>query len=357
HCIAMCGGFVLSYSLKQKSNSFIPHLSYGAGKLISYTVIGALFGLIGSAVAFTREMRIIAAFIAGAFLILYGFGMLNLLPRFASGLNLSWISKIRSYLASKGPFATGIATGFFIACGPLQAMYVLAAGSGDIAFGAFSLFFFGLGTLPVLLGFSYVSSMISRATANRITQYSGVIVILLGFFMVNNALALSGAQLISTTPETDAVESQLISDSKSLPSGVSSENVEEQVIRMKVNRYGFQPNSFVLRKDVPVKWIIDGEEINGCNNEIIVREYGLDIPVSRGEQIIEFTPNREGTVSWSCWMGMIQGRFIVVDNELPDGAEQLINDEPEIVNTGSSCGVGTGGSCGGSGCGCGCGGR
>ncbi|MBP3411432.1 MAG: sulfite exporter TauE/SafE family protein, partial [Clostridia bacterium] len=50
HCIAMCGGINLSQclpgSVRQK-NALLPSLCYNAGRVISYTVIGLLLGLIG----------------------------------------------------------------------------------------------------------------------------------------------------------------------------------------------------------------------------------------------------------------------------------------------------------------------
>jgi plastocyanin domain-containing protein len=130
-----------------------------------------------------------------------------------------------------------------------------------------------------------------------------------------------------------------------------------QVIHMDVTAYGWEPNSFVLKKGVPVRWEIDAKQLNGCNNEIIVREYGLDIVLKKGLQVVEFTPEEEGTIRWSCWMGMIPGQFIVTDDvEVTASGEVNQEDIPELPE-GSSCG----GSCGDPSCGaaaggsCGCG--
>ncbi|MCX6778144.1 MAG: sulfite exporter TauE/SafE family protein [Candidatus Micrarchaeota archaeon] len=355
HCIAMCGGFVLSYSMKQKAGDIRPHLSYGAGKLISYTAIGALFGLVGSIIAFTVEMRIAVALLAGLFLIVYGLGMLNITPKLGSSFMPEPIMRLREKLASKGSFATGLATGMFVACGPLQAMYILAAGSGSMVFGGLALFFFGLGTLPVMLGFSYVSSMISQVMAKKITRYSGVLVVALGLLMVNNAAVLSGLQVMPSLGTNNLQGGQLAGGAglqnvagPGLETG-NANNESFQIIRMNVTNAGFEPNSFVLKNGIPVKWIINGVELNGCNSEIIVREYGLDIKVQQGEQTVEFTPTKAGAVSWSCWMGMIPGKFTVVDGNTTAGQAELINNAA-APNTG-------GGTCGAGGCGCGCGGN
>lgn len=50
HCISMCGGFVVSYTAKNAikgHKSFKQHLVYGGSKVISYAIIGGIFGLIG----------------------------------------------------------------------------------------------------------------------------------------------------------------------------------------------------------------------------------------------------------------------------------------------------------------------
>ncbi|MBU0615031.1 MAG: heavy metal transporter, partial [Nanoarchaeota archaeon] len=90
-------------------------------------------------------------------------------------------------------------------------------------------------------------------------------------------------------------------------------------------------------------------EITGCNNAIQVPKYGLKFDIKPGEQTIEFTPTESGIIPWSCWMGMIQGTFVVKDDiDITDTAEvqKELNAVPAPV----------GGSCGGSGGGCGCGG-
>lgn len=91
----------------------------------------------------------------------------------------------------------------------------------------------------------------------------------------------------------------------------SATNEDYQIIRMDVTGQGWVPNKFVLKKGVPVKWIINGKQITGCNNAIIVPAYNLQFKIKSGEQTIEFTPDEAGVVPWSCWMGMIRGTFIV----------------------------------------------
>jgi heme/copper-type cytochrome/quinol oxidase subunit 2 len=188
-----------------------------------------------------------------------------------------------------------------------------------------------------MLGFGYITSFISRKSTHKILKASAYIVIILGLIMVNRGLSLTGTGYDLNTL-TSGFSVAATSDSAiEMQDG-------KQIIRMEVNRYGWSPDKFVLKKDVPVKWIIQGKEINGCNNAIQVPSLGLKFDIKPGEQVIEFTPTKSGTIPWSCWMGMIPGVFSVQED---------IGDD--ITGALNAVEVPKGGSCGGSG-GCGCGG-
>jgi len=201
HCIGMCGGFVIGYAAREsqrESPSYVmAHLKYGIGKTLSYTAMGAAFGLLGSIVTFTPYLRGIAQLVAGVFLILFG---LNNLTRFrffrAFSIRMpSFLSRFVFVESGKtgSPFVMGLLTGLMIGCGPLQAIYVLAAGTGSMVEGAKMLFAFGIGTLPVLLSFGAMTSLISQKVSQRLIALSGVIVIALGLMMFNRGLTLTGS--------------------------------------------------------------------------------------------------------------------------------------------------------------------
>ncbi len=348
HCIGMCGGFVIGYTGRAvdcRKRVFSSHLQYGAGKLLSYTLIGAGFGFVGSMITITPLMRAIAGVAAGLFLIAYGLSMLGL--PWARWVRIPVPSAFSRFISrrserSSGPLAIGLLNGLMIACGPLQAVYIMAAGTGSALGGAKLLFAFSLGTLPALFGFGYVTSLISAASTRKVLAASGVVVMILGVLMINRGLALSGTGVNASS----LLSAVVISEGNAAPRGVEMKG-GYQIIRMKVTRFGWEPDRFALIKGIPVRWIITGEEINSCNNAIVVPEYGLEFPVRRGEQVIEFTPKDEGVVSWSCWMGMIPGSFVVKDREglAQDGGIDPVLDESlqgrSVCHTGA-----TGGCCG-----------
>jgi hypothetical protein len=187
-------------------------------------------------------------------------------------------------------------------------MYVMAAGSGSWAKGAGILFFLGIGTLPLLMGFGFLTSMLSKNLTPKLLRASGVIVMALGFIMANRGLAVTGSGVDFNTLVARVSQ-------RFAPTAAETPYCEtEQTIRMEVLKSGFSPNKFTIRQNVPVKWVIDGKELNECNKAIVVPQYNLTINLHSGSQTIEFTPKEAGVVPWSCWMGMIPGTFIVIED-------------------------------------------
>ncbi len=318
HCVGMCGPLIVGYTAKSAANgrkSYTTHFLYGIGKTLSYTLIGALFGAFGSIVAFTPFTQGAVGVAAGIFLILFGLHMLDVFPALSHfqirtpKFIMRFIGK--EYRKRSNPFVIGLLNGLMIICGPLQAMYVMAAGTGSWTQGAAILFFFGIGTLPLLLGFGFLTSLLSANLTPKLLKASGVIVMILGAIMLNRGLAVTGTGVDFNTLVA-RVSQKLAPAIAETPSCDT-----EQTIRMEVLKSKFSPNRFTLLKGVPVKWVIDGKEMNECNKVIVIPQYKMRIELKEGAQTIEFTPPESGVVPWSCWIGMIPGTFIVVDEASP----------------------------------------
>lgn len=69
-----------------------------------------------------------------------------------------------------------------------------------------------------------------------------------------------------------------------------------------------------VQAGLPVTWTLhaDEEKLNGCNNALVIPEYGVSQTLRPGDNVITFTPEAEGTVAYSCWMGMIRSAIRVV---------------------------------------------
>ena len=351
HCIAMCGGFVVSYTAKNAikgHKSYKQHLVYGGSKLLSYTLIGGLFGLVGGVIAFSVGLRGWVAILAGVFMIFYSLSMFGFKFFRKFQFNPKFLTKAASNASMKAtgpykaPMITGLLNGLFIACGPLQAMYLYAMGTGSFVSGFLSLGAFGLGTLPIMIGFGTMATTISHQTAKKILKFSAILVLILGLIMLNRGLTVLGSPY-----SLDSIKESVINPSTS-SSTENSAIIKDgfQEINMDINSRGYSPNSFVLKKGVPVKWNINVKELTGCNKELVARDYNIDVNLKKGIQTIEFTPTKEGTIRFSCGMGMLRGSFIVTESgEVTQ--EELASAAP---SSGGSCSMGANGG------GCGCGG-
>lgn len=71
-----------------------------------------------------------------------------------------------------------------------------------------------------------------------------------------------------------------------------------------------------VQKDVPLVWNFraDSSVLNSCNSRLIISEYGIRENLKSGDNIITFTPEGEGTLQYSCAMGMVTGQITVVDD-------------------------------------------
>ncbi|MDD4923024.1 MAG: sulfite exporter TauE/SafE family protein, partial [Bacteroidales bacterium] len=215
HCIGMCGCFIIGYTSKDVEHGrsiFRSHLVYGLGKTLSYALLGAFFGLLGSIFRITPLISGISISLAGTFLILYGLNMLHLF----SGIKFLKIRQpmaITKYITKQkkqtnSPFFIGFFSGFILGCGPLQVMYIMAAGNGDALEGARFLTLFGLGTLPALFCFGFIARMLSNIMTRRFIYASGIILIILGSMMLNKGLirARSGDDNKSMQPKHSCCE-------------------------------------------------------------------------------------------------------------------------------------------------------
>jgi sulfite exporter TauE/SafE/copper chaperone CopZ len=355
HCVGMCGGLVVTYTTRhhvnnqnKKTNSSSPHLQYNLGRMISYTAIGAVLGGFGSFFGINPIFTGIITLVAGVFMVLMGLSLLT---------NFKWLEKIKlktpSFIARflynqrhtkkpKGPFIIGLFNGF-MPCGPLQAMQLYALASGSITQGALSMGIYAAGTVPLMFGFGSFISLISQERIKQVMKLSGVVVIILGLFMLNRGLINFDYGFRGFIPQ------EATSQTEYLITG----NVEEyQVVEMDLTYRGYSPNVLFVKKDIPVRWIINVKQMSGCTDEIIMPEYNIKKPLEYGKNIIEFVPKKLGDIKFSCWMQMVWGKFVVAEGDINPEQQKLKLEKTNLPQ--STCGDSgaCGGSCGRSSCGC-----
>lgn len=338
HCVGMCGGIMISQSLsfakesKSKLDSMTPSILYNVGRVISYTLLGGIIGGIGSIFSLSITTKAFIQIFAGIFMVIMGLNLsgFKFFRRF-SIKTPNFLSKYKRKFNS--PFIIGILNGF-MPCGPLQTMQLFALGTGSALKGALSMFIFALGTVPLMLTFGAISGFLSKGYTKKLLKLCGVLIIALGVIMGNRGLALSG---INLNPFGFMMKGSFASNS----STASSKAVIEdgvQIINMTANNNGYSPNAFYVQKGVPVKWVINGDSLNYCNNSIVANSLNIQQKLKSGENIIEFTPG-DKDINFSCWMGMIRGVIKVVDNLDSVDTSKYDPSLPSASNGPSCCAV------------------
>jgi sulfite exporter TauE/SafE/copper chaperone CopZ len=327
HCIAMCGGINLSQCIpaagppreteRGKGKVLFPSVLYNSGRVISYTLTGIIVGALGSVITLSGRFQGVVQLAAGLFMVIMGINMLGIFPalrRFNPHIPRIFTRKIESPSGSKNPLIIGLLNGL-MPCGPLQAMQLYALSTGSPVKGGIAMFLFSLGTVPLMFGIGALSSFLSnmpgggRTFSRRVMQVGAILVTVLGMTMFSNGWNLSGINLsppvLNAAVRNPASPVPVIKASFQIENGV-------QIVNSVLS--GGQYPAITVQQGIPVKWTINAPSgsINGCNNQMFIREYGITHQFSTGENVIEFTPEKTGRFPYSCWMGMIRSSITVV---------------------------------------------
>ena len=72
----------------------------------------------------------------------------------------------------------------------------------------------------------------------------------------------------------------------------------------------------IVQKGIPVELTITADEnaITGCNQTVVFPAFDVRKALTPGDNVIKFIPGETGLLSYTCWMGMLNGRILVVDD-------------------------------------------
>lgn len=313
-CFAIVGSIVLGFNqrLGNLSNDksvlkiLKPNLLFHVGRILTFFILGGILGLIGGSINLSGKfVSIYTIFIAIILFIL----SLNILGLKLSIFNIrlkplrktfSLIESLKKRTSGFTPFILGGLT-FFLPCGFTQSMQIFSLTTGSFMKGGLVLMFFSLGTFFSLFILGVFSRVVKLKNLSIFNKVIGLIILTFAIFTLNSGLALINFESITSSNLSNLqTENSLV------------ENVSDyQVVYMHVKYSGFEPNVIRIKKGVPVKWVIYSDEVTGCTNRIIVPSLNISKNISSYETIITFTPKEKGVIPFSCWMGMVRGKFIV----------------------------------------------
>ena len=303
-CMATSGALFLS-TIGRKTNSLKQTIYFSLGRIISYAIFGFIAGLIGSVIIINFKFGSVLTLLAAIFMILLGLDMLKIVS-FAAiipyGVSSNIFRKLENRFIKdphKSAFFLGAIT-YFLPCGFTQATQVYALGLASPWQSALTMAVFALGTAPAILFIGNLRGLLKSTIYQYFMKVMAVGVLILGLYYTANFLSIYGVNL------------GFNQINKGVASNVKMEN-GQQIINMDVVSSGYVPNYFIVKKEIPVKWIVNGKNVFGCQGYFVVPSLGIQKALNEGENIFEFTPKDPGSINFSCGMGMYRGRIEVID--------------------------------------------
>jgi len=188
HCIGMCGPIALSMGLTrhQQINFHLQNITYQLGRIVTYSLLGAILGIVGEGFEMAGFQRILII-IAGVLLIimtLFSFSKQNFaskipfINKFLLKLKIN-LGKILHKSDYHSRFTVGLLNGF-LPCGMVYMALTASMTSGGVWQGALFMSLFGVGTFPFMFAVVLFGSLISNTFRIKVLKVIPIFMIILG---------------------------------------------------------------------------------------------------------------------------------------------------------------------------------
>ena len=198
HCVGMCGpiAFMLPVDRKNPVKRAFQLMSYHAGRILTYSILGLVFGIVGKSFnLFGIQQQL--SIIIGVLMI-----VVILIPtKFFNKYNFSRplykaVGKVKSSmgmaLKKKDPgtfFTIGYLNGL-LPCGLVYMAIFGALASGGALEGGLYMAVFGLGTIPLMTTAIYLGKFLKGKAKQRIVKMIPVFVVIVGVLFIVRGLGL-----------------------------------------------------------------------------------------------------------------------------------------------------------------------
>lgn len=203
HCVGMCGPITVAFSLSQKrdNQNSLPlrfHLLLNVGRIVSYALVGAGIGALGSVLLAGGQLAGIGSGLRQWMAILTGilliwFGLVQIKPDFLPRLPFlhpltqgKWHQRLSAGMAELStqphwwtPALLGGVWGL-MPCGFLYAAQIKAAETGNLWLGMATMLAFGLGTMPMMIGVGISASKLSADKRSQLFRLGGWVTLTIG---------------------------------------------------------------------------------------------------------------------------------------------------------------------------------
>ncbi|PCI10370.1 MAG: hypothetical protein COB73_03565 [Flavobacteriaceae bacterium] len=198
HCIGMCGpiAFVLPLNRENNLKKVLQIFLYHFGRLLTYSFIGLLFGLVGKGL-FLMGFQQRISILVGVLMIVIVLIPAKIFNKFNFSRPLySFVGKVKSNLgkllkqkSNRALFSIGILNGF-LPCGLVYMALVGSIATSNASIGALYMFVFGLGTIPLMTTAVYLGNVLSISVRNKIQKAIPVFVVMIGILFILRGMGL-----------------------------------------------------------------------------------------------------------------------------------------------------------------------
>lgn len=293
-----------------RSNAALPILLFLLSKLVTYTLLGALLGWLGSFLALSPVTRALLMIAIGIFMIGNALRMFNVHPifRYFSVEPPKFITRYIRRTAKGTDTVTPVFLGFltvFIPCGVTQAMMATALGTGSALMGAALLFAFTLGTSPVFFIVAYLTTEFGARLEKFFMRFVAVVLLVLGLVTLDGGLNLMGSPY-SFTNLARGLTTTSASDSGTPASAPSAD------LTLMVKNNGYFPQTLSATADQSVVLNLVTDKTYSCSRDFVIPDLNFyQLLPDTGTIQVNIPAQPAGTkIFFTCSMGMYTGQII-----------------------------------------------
>ena len=209
HCIGMCGPIALIIpTSKNPVKKFTQILTYNFGRVLTYSLFGLIFGLLGESFRFIRIQQYVSIIIG---LLLVTIVLVSLFTKMkqeskANRLILTVFSPVKKQLGKflkkdrKNLLAIGILNGF-LPCGLIYFALASSLTTNSIGGSVVFMALFGFGTFPAMIAVMYLRNHLNNSP--KFTKIVPYMLLIMGVLLVMRGMNL-GIPIVSPKIETTA---------------------------------------------------------------------------------------------------------------------------------------------------------
>lgn len=323
-----------------------PILLFLTAKLVAYTLLGFMLGLLGSVLQLTPLMRAVLLTAIGIFMVGNALRMLNVHPIFRYFV-LEPPSSVTRYIRRKSKNQSNALTPLFlgaltvlIPCGVTQAMMAVAMGTGNPMTGAAIMFAFVLGTSPVFFTVAYLTTRLGARLEKNFVRIVAVILLVLGLISIDSGLTLAGfpysvanlrmaaadvspaavaasaqPQAQNAAPQKNPAQNPASAESTGsadLTGAFGPAAAASGAVTINVTNSGYQPEVTHVKPDQPFQLALVTNDTYSCARAFVIQSLGIQkVLPATGTVTVDIPPQPAGSkLFYSCSMGMYSGVIV-----------------------------------------------